>query len=73
MVTSREQKFIRLAERRVNMLLNNIRLIKQLSNKNNYEYSDDHVKKIFTTLKSAIDDANESFYAKEKKRKIFKL
>jgi hypothetical protein len=70
---SKEDKFIELAEKRVNVLLNNIRLIKQLSNKNNYQYSDAHVKKIFSAINIALSDANEAFHAKEPKRNIFKL
>ncbi len=73
MKKSKEQKFIELAEKRVNVLLNNIRLIKQLSNKNNYQYSDAHVKKIFAAINIALNDANEAFNAQESKKNIFKL
>ena len=58
MKKSKEQKFIELAEKRVNVLLNNIRLVKQLSNKNNYQYSDTHVKKLF----AAINNLSEASF-----------
>jgi hypothetical protein len=70
---TKDDKFIRLAEKRVNLVLNNIRLLKQLSNKNNYQYSDTQVKKIFTVINSALTEANEAFYFKEIKPDIFKL
>jgi hypothetical protein len=73
MKKSKEQKFIELAEKRVNVLLNNIRLVKQLSNKNNYQYSDTHVKKIFAAINTALNDANEAFNAQESKKNVFKL
>ena len=73
MKKSKEDKFIELAEKRVNVVLNNIRLIKQLSNKNNYQYTDAHVKKMFSTIKKALLDANEAFTGKEEKRNIFKF
>ena len=73
MKKSKEQKFIELAEKRVNVLLNNIRLVKQLSNKNNYQYSDTHVKKIFAAINTALNDANEAFNSQESKKNVFKL
>jgi hypothetical protein len=69
----KEEKFIKLAEKRVNVLLNNIRLIKQLSNKNNYQYSDTHVKKIFAAINTALNDASEAFNTQESKKNVFEL
>ena len=43
----REKKFLELAETRVNKVLEGMRLIGNLSNKRNYDYTDDQIKKIF--------------------------
>ncbi|GGM39425.1 hypothetical protein GCM10011351_26970 [Paraliobacillus quinghaiensis] len=43
-------KFERLAEKRVTETIKKIRLVGNLANKNNYEYSEEHAKKIIETL-----------------------
>lgn len=47
-------KFERLAERRVSDALKKLQLIGNLSNKNNYEYTDKHVKQIIESLESEL-------------------
>ena len=42
--------FERLAEKRVNEAIKKLRLIGNLANKRNYEYTDQHVKKIIVAL-----------------------
>ena len=54
-------KFIELANKRVNRTLQNLRLISNLSNKNNYEYSDNQAKKILRTLQKEIDIVKANF------------
>ena len=54
-------KFIELANKRVNRTLKNLRLISNLSNKNNYEYSDEQAKKILRTLQKEIDLVKANF------------
>lgn len=70
---NKSMRFIRLAESRVNGLINSIRLLKQLSNKNNYEYSDEQRKRIFSAVRSALSDADEAFKGINKDRNKFKL
>lgn len=54
-------KFIELANKRVNRTLKNLRLISNLSNKNNYDYSDEQAKKILRTLQKEIDLVKADF------------
>ena len=54
-------KFIELANKRVNRTLKNLRLISNLSNKNNYEYTDDQARKILRTLQKEIDIVKSNF------------
>ena len=55
------QKFKRLATRRVNLALKHIHLIGNLSNRSNYAYTPDDVKRIFIALREAVDEAEERF------------
>ena len=54
-------KFVELAEKRVSRVVKDIRLIGNLSNRTNYSYSDDDVKKIINTLKLEISKLQKRF------------
>lgn len=49
---TRKEKFKRLATYRTNLVLEKLRILGNLSNKSNYEYTEEDLKKIF----SAIDE-----------------
>ena len=70
METKRE-KFIRLAENRVNSTIKEINLIGNLANKSNYDYTKDDVDKIIKTLKKSVSDLESKFSSKN--RSEFKL
>ena len=73
-MTERREKFVQLAESRVNRALNDIRLIGNLSNRANYEFNDEDVAKITLTLKRAIKEMNARFKVKEEEpEEDFKL
>ena len=54
-------KFVELAQKRVSRVVKDIRLIGNLSNRTNYSYEDDDVKKIVSTLKSEISRLQKRF------------
>ena len=54
-------KFIELAQKRVSRVVKDIRLIGNLSNRTNYSYSDEDVKKIVGALKSEISRLQKRF------------
>ena len=54
MVSAKRQNFVRLAEARVSRALDSIRVIGNLSNRSNYEYDDQDVKKIIKTLQDEL-------------------
>ena len=64
MPSKSREKFVELAEKRVTKTLKDIRLIGNLSNKSNYSYTNDDVKKIHRTLKKAIDEMKIRFESK---------
>ena len=61
MNTNKKEKFKKLAEKRVTDTLEKLQLIGNLSNKVNYEYTDDQVKQIIDTLKFEIEVLEEKF------------
>ena len=66
--------FVKLAQNRVNKALKDIELIGNLSNKSNYSYTEEDVKKIYNVLKSALDDMKVRFEIKAvKEKEAFKL
>jgi hypothetical protein len=60
-MSDRREKFVRLAEQRVNRALREIRLIGNLSNRSAYESTEDDVKKIFRALQKELDTARGRF------------
>jgi len=61
------EKFVRLANKRVNRALKDIDLIGNLSNRSNYDYTQDDVRAIFQALKSEIKRCEERFEAMSSK------
>ena len=55
------EKFVELAQKRVSRVIKDMRLIGNLSNKTNYAYNDEDVKKIIGTLKSEINRLQKRF------------
>ena len=57
----KRDKFIELAESRVNKTITNLRLIGNLSRKNNYEYNDEDVKIILGALDKELKNVKDLF------------
>ncbi|MCY4394378.1 MAG: hypothetical protein OXC10_04500 [Rhodospirillaceae bacterium] len=58
----KRQKFIELAESRVNRAIKDIKLIGNLANKNAYEYSEDDAKQIVRALQKELDAAKSRLF-----------
>ncbi|WOJ92925.1 hypothetical protein R0135_14180 [Congregibacter variabilis] len=72
--TSDREKFVKLAEARVSKALKDIKLIGNLSNRSNYDYSQDDVKKIYSALNKALSEMKARFDAKgDPEDAVFKL
>jgi hypothetical protein len=73
-MSEKRDNFIRLAEGRVTRAIDSIRVIGNLANRSNYEYSEEEVKKIITVLQSEINDLKNQFAPKGRKtQRNFKL
>jgi len=58
---SKLQRFERLAQKRVTEALRRLRLIGNLSNRANYEYSDDHVRQLTEALEAELKQLKNRF------------
>ena len=58
---TREQRFKRLAEQRVNAVLDKLRLLGQLSNRSNYEYTDAEIEAIFKAIQKDVNATKSKF------------
>jgi hypothetical protein len=58
---NKRQKFVALAEARVNKTLKDLQLIGNLSNRSAYEFEDADIRKIFSSLQKALDTAKGRF------------
>jgi hypothetical protein len=57
----KREKFVQLAEKRVIRTMHDLRLIGNLANKNNYEYSEKDVDKIINALQGEINSLKSQF------------
>lgn len=57
----KRQKFVELAEARVNKTLKDLQLVGNLSNRGAYEFTEADVKKMFSALQKALDSARGRF------------
>jgi hypothetical protein len=57
----KREKFVELAEARVNRTLKDLQLIGNLSNRSAYEFSEADVRKIFGALQKAMETAKARF------------
>ena len=64
---SRRARFLRLATKRTNFILQKIRILGNCANKSQYDYSEEEVNKIFTAIEEALRDAKARFSTKKSK------
>lgn len=55
------EKFVRLANKRVSNALKSIQLIGNLSNRSNYDYTEEDVQKIFRALQDELGACRKKF------------
>ena len=73
-MTEKRDKFVILAEKRVNRAIKDLRLIGNLSNKNNYSYSDSDIQKILVALDQEVKNLKAKFSSDDRKTvPVFKL
>ena len=68
---SNEERFKRVAEKRVRNVIKGIRSLSQLTNKKVYQWNNDQLKKIWTAIEKEINNCKKSF--EEPDSDVFKL
>lgn len=58
---TKEMKFRRLAEKRTNDVISRLRLIGNLANRKNYNYSDEQVAEMFKAIESELKHSKKEF------------
>ena len=61
----KSQKFIELANKRVNKALKELKLVGNLANRKNYDYTDEQGKKIVKALQREVDSVRKVFLNSE--------
>ena len=69
---NKRQKFVRLATKRTNLVLKKLDVLSKLSNRGNYEYTDEDVDKVFAAIREKVDEAQDTFRGKHQ-TKMFSL
>lgn len=69
----KRDRFVDLAEKRVNKVIKDIRLIGNLSNRNNYDFEDAEAQAILRALEQELKALRLRFEQSRKKEQIFKL
>ena len=70
MKESKNDKFKRLATKRVNSLLKTLRLVANLSNKSNYDVSEEDANKIIRAISNSFEELKSKFKSKPNDFKI---
>ena len=71
---TRRDRFKRLAEKRTNNVIRNIRILANCSNRSSYEYTKSEVDKIFNTISAELKIARSKFtFRNNPKGNYFKL
>jgi hypothetical protein len=63
---TREEKFCRLGNRRVNHILHHVQTFANLANRATYSYTDEQIERIFEVIQTAIDEARGRFRSRQK-------
>jgi len=69
----KEERFKKVASRRVKEILNKMRLLKNCANKNNYYYNEEQVNKIISAIDSDWKKVKAEFSSQRSKKEEFSL
>ena len=71
--TIKRDRFVRIAERRVNKIIDNLDLLVKCSNTRNYEYSQEEVRKIFREIEHKVREIKLQFQGQSRNKGRFRL
>lgn len=72
-MNAKQDNFKRIAENRVNKIIDMISKLENLNNTSFYEYSDEQMENIFKAIQKELDKQKELFNKSKKSKKRFEL
>lgn len=72
-MNDKQENFKRIAENRVNKIIDMISKLENLNNTSFYEYSDEQMENIFKAIQKELDKQKELFNKSKKSKKRFEL
>lgn len=70
-MNNKRERFKRLAEQRTNIVLHRLKVLGNCSNRSAYDYSEEEIGKIFSTIEHAVKETKAKFHFPNKRK--FKL
>ena len=70
---TKRERFKRIAEARVNKILDMMRLLGNCASPSNFEYTDEDIKKIFNAIERELKNTKNKFLGVESKEERFTL
>ena len=72
-MNQKRERFIKIAENRTNKIISTLKLLGNCSNKSNYDYKDEEVKKIFSAIEQELRNTKMKFSEAKSRKKEFSL
>lgn len=72
-MNAKQENFKRIAENRVNKIIDMISKLENLNNTSFYEYSDEQMENVFKAIQKELDKQKELFNKSKKSKKRFEL
>ena len=66
---TKAERFKRIAESRTNRIIEALRLLGNCSNRSNYAYTDEDIKKIFSAIEAEVRETKQKFRSRTKSQK----
>lgn len=70
MANVRRERFLKIASNRTNKVLEDLRMLENCGNTNNYEYTEEEVEKMFNAIQEALNNARTKFDVSRKKERF---
>lgn len=70
MKETKHERFQRIATNRTNRIIDQLRLLGNCSNRSNYEYTDEEVKKIFSAIEAEVKAQRSRYMASPKSERF---
>lgn len=72
-ISTKRERFVRIIERRVNKILDDLDSLGKCANKKNYQYYEEDIKKIFAEIDKKIREIKILYQTSNEKKKRFRI